>query len=42
LNLLIRKAVLEKKEGIVWWTPEEWSILSEDQHRKELIKKLKE
>jgi hypothetical protein len=42
LNLLIRQSILNKKEGIVWWTPEEWSILSEDQHRKELIKKLKE
>jgi hypothetical protein len=41
LELLIRKAVLEKKEGLVWWTPEEWSILNEDEHRKELIKKLK-
>ena len=42
LDLLIRKAILEKKEGLVWWTPEEWSILNEEQNRKELIKKLKE
>ena len=30
LDMLIRKAILEKKEGIVWYTPEEWDILSED------------
>jgi hypothetical protein len=42
LDLLIRKAILEKKEGLVWWTPEEWSILNEEQTRKELIKKLKD
>jgi hypothetical protein len=42
LDLLIRKSVIDKKEGLVWWTPEEWSILSEDSNRKELLKKLKE
>lgn len=42
LDLFIRKAILDKKEGLVWWTPEEWSILSEDSNRKELLKKLKE
>jgi hypothetical protein len=41
LDLLIRKSVLEKKTGLVWWTPEEWSILSEDANRKDLLKKLK-
>ena len=42
LDLLVRQVMLQKKEGIVWWTPEEWSILSEDANRKELLKKLKE
>jgi hypothetical protein len=41
IDLLIRKAILEKKQGIVWWTPEEWSVLNEDANRKELLKRLK-
>jgi hypothetical protein len=42
LDLLIRKSILDKKDGLVWWTPEEWSILSEDSNRRDLLKKLKE
>lgn len=42
LDLLIRKCILDKKDGLVWWTPEEWSILSEDSNRRDLLKKLKE
>ena len=31
LDLMVRKAVLEdKKEGLVWYTPEEWKVLSEE------------
>jgi hypothetical protein len=30
LDLLIRKQVLNKKEGLVWWTPEEWQILNDE------------
>ena len=41
LALLVRDAVIKKKEGIVWWTPEEWSIINEDQNKKELLSKLK-
>ena len=41
LDLLIRQAVLDKKEGLVWWTPEEWSIMNEDETRKDLLKRLK-
>jgi hypothetical protein len=42
IDLLVRKAILEKKSGVVWFTPEEWSILTEDEHRGDLRKKLKE
>lgn len=41
LALLVRQAILDKKEGIVWWTPEEWSIFNEDANRKELLAKMK-
>jgi Type III restriction enzyme, res subunit/Helicase conserved C-terminal domain len=31
LDLMVRKAVLEdEKEGLVWYTPEEWKVLSEE------------
>jgi hypothetical protein len=30
LDLLIRKQILNKKEGLVWWTPEEWQILNDE------------
>ena len=41
LDLSIRQAILDKKDGIVWWTPEEWSVMNEDEHRKDLLKRLK-
>ena len=41
LDLLIRQAVLDKKDGIVWWTPEEWSVMNEEKNRKDLLKRLK-
>jgi hypothetical protein len=41
LSLLIRDAIIKKKEGIVWWTPEEWSIFNEPTNKKELLSKLK-
>jgi hypothetical protein len=41
LDLLIRQVVLDKRDGIVWWTPEEWSVMNEDQNRKDLLKRLK-
>lgn len=41
ISLLIRDAVLKKKEGIAWWTPEEYSILTEDDNRKNLLARLK-
>ena len=42
LSLLIRKAILNKKEGIVWYTPEEYEILTEDSNRKDLLLRLKQ
>lgn len=36
LALAIRKAILDKREGLTWFTPAEWEILSKD--RKELKK----
>jgi hypothetical protein len=30
LALLIRKAILDKKDDLIWWTPSEWEILNED------------
>jgi len=41
LALLIRDAIIKKKEGIIWWTPEEFSIFLEPENSKELRTKLK-
>jgi hypothetical protein len=42
LSLLIREAVRDGKEGIFWVTPEEYEIFNEDEHRMDLLKKLKD
>ena len=42
LQLVIRKTILDKKEGIVWYTPEEYEILTEDSNRKDLLLRLKQ
>ena len=41
LALVARKAILEKREGIVWWTPEEWEMLNEKKNSEEIRKALK-
>lgn len=41
IDLMVRKAILEKKAGLVWWTPEEWSILNEESVRNQIRKSLK-
>jgi len=41
LDLLVRKAVIENKAGLTWFTPEEWSIISEKQNSDSLRNKLK-
>ena len=30
LDMKVREQILAKKEGLVWYTPEEWAVLSED------------
>lgn len=40
IDLLVREAILSKKEGIFWITPEEFEIYQEDEHRSFLLKQL--
>lgn len=42
LDLLVREAIISGKEGLFWITPEEMSIFSEDEHRSDLLKRLKD
>lgn len=42
LDLLVREAILSGKEGLFWVTPEEMSIFSEDEHRPDLLARLKD
>jgi len=42
LAMAVRSAILNKKEGIIWVTPEEFEIFSEDEHRPDLLKRLKD
>lgn len=42
LDLAIREAVYAEKEGLIWWASEVWTIFNEDEHRKELLKRMKE
>ena len=41
LALVARKAVLEGREGLVWWTPEEWEMLNEKKNSEQIRKELK-
>jgi hypothetical protein len=41
LDLLARKAVVDKKPGISWYTPEEFAILSEESNRKDVLARMK-
>ena len=41
LDLLVRRAILNGKDDLFWLTPEELEIFNEDDHRKELLKRLK-
>jgi len=41
VGAVIRRSVLEGKEGLRWWTPEQWEVLNEDGNRKDLLKRLK-
>lgn len=41
LSLLVRDAVIKNKEGITFWTPEEWSILTVDPQKRDILVKMK-
>jgi hypothetical protein len=41
VGAVIRRSVLEGKEGLRWWTPEQWEVLNEEGNRKDLLKRLK-
>ena len=41
LDLLIRQAIIDEKEGLFWVTPEEYEIFDEDANRSDLLKRLK-
>ena len=41
LALVARKAILEGREGLVWWTPEEWEMLNGTKNSDEIRKALK-
>jgi hypothetical protein len=41
LELLVREAIIAKKEGIFWLTPEEFEIFDEDDNRADLLKRIK-
>jgi len=41
LDLLVREAVSNKKEGLFWLTPEELQIFNEDENRADLLKRIK-
>jgi hypothetical protein len=41
ISLLVRDAILKRKQGIIWWTPEEWLFFNEDSTSKDLRARLK-
>lgn len=41
IALLLREALVAKREGIVWWNPEEWAFLNEDATKKDLLAQIK-
>lgn len=41
LNLLVRRAILQKKEGIYWLSNEEFEILNDHDNRKDILARLK-
>lgn len=42
LDLLVRQAIMDGKQGLFWITPEEMSVFSEDEHRMDLLRRLKD
>jgi sarcosine oxidase gamma subunit len=41
LGLAVRKAIMEGKEGLAWWTPDEWTILNESRVSEEVRKAIR-
>jgi hypothetical protein len=41
VDLILRKAIVDKKPGISWYTPEEFAILSEEANRKDVLARMK-
>jgi hypothetical protein len=42
LDLVIRRAIVQEKEDLLWFTPQEYDVLMEDDTRKEILKKMKQ
>jgi len=42
LALLVREVIRDGKDGIFWLTPEEFEIFNQDEHRSDLLKRLKD
>ena len=42
LDLTIRRAVVQEKEDLIWFTPQEYEVLMEDENRKDILKKMKQ
>jgi sarcosine oxidase gamma subunit len=42
LGLAVRKAALENKDELVWFTPDEWAVLNQSKVSEELRKRIKE
>jgi hypothetical protein len=40
ISMLARKAVIDRKSGFDWYTPEEWAVLTEESTRKEVLARL--
>ena len=42
LGLAVRKAALENKDGLVWFTPDEWAVLNQSKVSEELRKRIRD
>jgi len=40
ISMLARKAVIDRKPGFDWYTPEEWAVLTEEATRKDILARL--
>jgi hypothetical protein len=42
LALAVRKAALENKDDLIWWTSEEWVVLNQPKMSEELRKRIRD